>query len=230
MDWKAAAKRAIPPTLLNNLLLTFPALYRTRIVRYETTLAAGHGIDDLVLQLEQVLLLEGEIIECGSSRCGASVIMANELHARGVRKTIYACDSFTGFDRLELANEKRLGLTGASDRAFTSTSLAYVKQKLRRLGVDGTVVPVQGYFRDTLPQFVSPLCFALVDCDLRESMTYCAETLWPRLVAGARMVFDDYCEPNFKGAKLAVDAFVAHYGAEIAEHGLLRRLYCVRKG
>jgi O-methyltransferase len=229
MDWRAAAKRAIPSALLNNLLLTFPALYRTGIVRYETTLADGHGIDDLVSQLEHVLHLEGEIIECGSSRCGASVIMAYELRARGVRKTIYACDSFTGFDRVELANEQRQGLTGASDTAFTSTSLAYVKRKLHRLGVDDAVLPVQGFFRDTLPQLDSPLCFALVDCDLRESMTYCAETLWPKLVAGARMVFDDYCEPNFRGAKLAVDAFVARHGSEIAEHGLLRRLYCVRK-
>jgi hypothetical protein len=230
MDWKAAAKRAIPPALLNNLLLTFPSLYGTRLVRYETTLASDHGIDDLVSQLAAVLHLEGEIIECGSSRCGASVIMANELRARGVRKTIYACDTFAGFDRLELVNEQRLGLTGASDKAFTSTSLAYVQKKLRRLGVDGTIVPVQGFFRDTLPQLACPLCFALVDCDLRESMTYCAETLWPRLVPGARMVFDDYCEPNFKGAKLAVDAFVAGHGSEIAERGLLRRLYCVRKG
>jgi len=230
MDWRVAVKRAIPPALLNNVLLAFPMLYRTRLVRYETTLADDHGIEELIAQLAAALPLEGEIIECGSSRCGASVIMANELRARGIGKTIYACDSFTGFDRRELANERRLGLTGATEKAFTSTSLAYVQKKLRRLGVERTVVPVPGYYRDTLPQFDMRFCFALVDCDLRESMTYCAETLWPRLVAGARMVFDDYSEPNFKGAKLAVDAFVSRHGAEIGEHGLLRRLYCVRKG
>ena len=43
------------------------------------------------------------------------------------------------------------------------------------------------------------------------------------------MLFDNYGSADFKGARLAVDAFVeAHRGA-IAEHGLLRRLYYVAR-
>ncbi len=229
MDWRAAIKQAIPPAFLNRVLLTLPFLYRTRLVYYETSLRDGHGIDDLLSQLHLALGLDGDIIECGSSRCGASAIMANHLRSRQPRKTIFACDSFEGFDRVELARERKAGLTRASEHAFTSTSYEYVQGKLRRLGMDRVVVPVKGYFRDTLPNLNRRFCLALIDCDLRDSILYCAQTLWPRLVPGGRMVFDDYASADFQGARLAVDAFVAAHGLGIEGHGLLRRLYYVCK-
>ena len=229
MDWRASVKKCIPTALLNRALLTFPLLYRTRLVYYETTLRDGHGIDDLLCQLDLALGLAGDIIECGSSRCGASAIMASFLQAKHAAKTVYACDSFEGFDRTELARERQSGRTRAPERAFTSTSYSYVRQKLRTLGLDGIVEPVKGYFRDTLPGLDRCFCLALIDCDLRDSMLYCAQTLWPRIVPSGCMLFDDYASEDFQGARLAVDAFVAARASEILEHGLLRRLYYVRK-
>jgi len=229
MHWRSAVKQAIPPAILNRVLLAFPVLYRTRLVCYETTLRDGHGIDDLLSQLDLALGLDGDIIECGCSRCGASAMMANYLRSRQVRRKVYACDSFEGFDRAELAREREAGLTTACDRAFTSTSYEYVQEKLRKLNLGGLVVPVKGYFQHTLPHLNLRLCLALIDCDLRDSILYCAKTLWPRLVPGGRMVFDDYASADFRGARLAVDAFVAAHAAEISEHGPLRRLYYVRR-
>lgn len=138
MDWRAAVKHAIPPDLLNRVLLAFPFLYRTRLVCYETNLRDGHGIDDLLSQLHLALGLDGDIIECGSSRCGASVIMANRLRSRQPPKTIYACDSFEGLDRVELARERKAGLTRASEHAFTSTSYEYVQGNCAGLGWAGS--------------------------------------------------------------------------------------------
>jgi hypothetical protein len=229
MDWRVGIKRAIPPRLLNALLLRFPGLYVTQLVRQETSLVENRGVEDLVAQLERVLALEGDIVECGSSRCGSSVIMATRLRRGGVRKTLYACDSYRGFDPDELREERRRGLTKAPENAFTSTSLDYVRKKLRKLGMDDIVVPVPGYFRDTLPGLGTGFCFVFVDCDLQESMSFCAETLWPRLRSRGRMVFDDYACRDFAGARLAVDAFVAKHRDEIVEHGLLNRLYYVLK-
>lgn len=229
MNLKQRIKRAIPPALLNRTLLAMPFLYCTPLVNYETNLMDDHGVEDLLAQLDAALNVGGDVIECGSSRCGASIIMANALRLRASQKTIFACDSFEGFDRDELRKEKAAGLTGVSDRAFTTTSLDYVKAKLRALHVDDIVSPVKGYFKDTLPSLAGPFCFAFIDCDLRESMIYCADTLWPRLASGAIMIFDDYAAADFGGARLAIDDIVARHQLEISSHSLLHRLYSLRK-
>jgi O-methyltransferase len=227
MNWKARAKHAIPPAILNRVLLALPFLYRTRFINYESNLAANGGLDDLLAQLALVLDLEGSVIECGSSRCGTSIILANFLRSRGAERRIYACDSFAGFDPAELRQEREAGLTRAQPTDFTSTSCEYVRAKIARLGVADLVVPVKGFFKDTLPGLGDSFCLALIDCDLGESMRYCAETLWPRLARGGRMLFDDYGSADFKGARQAVDGFVEAHRGTVAEHGLLRRLYHV---
>lgn len=215
--------------MLNGILLTFPFLYRTPLVRYETNLDGGGGLSDLLAEVPGIANLRGDIIECGSSRCGSTVILAKELRRHGVKKTIYACDSYEGFDRAELRKEKALGWTQAPEDAFTSTSFEYVKRKVRRLGVDDIVVPVKGYFQQTLPGLTGDLAMALIDCDLKDSMAYSAEQIWPRLVSGGRLLFDDYLAENWKGARQAVDEFVAAHQGEIASHGLRTRLYGLTK-
>lgn len=225
MNWKAGIKHLIPPALLNNLLLTFPALYQTNIVYYETNLRQNQGIEELLAQLNLVLDRAGDIIECGSSRCGASVIMAKQLQSKQVHKIIYACDSFEGFDRLELEKERKASLTEAPDSAFTSTSYEYVKKKVEKLGVDHIVVPIKGFFQETLPHLKANFCFALIDCDLKDSIIYTAEMIWPNLVSGGRMVFDDYTAEDYRAARLGIDFFINKYQHEIAEHGLMNRLY-----
>ncbi len=230
MNWKQHIKQVIPPSILNSILLTFPFLYRTQLVCYESNLQASGGLDDLLSQLKPVLYLEGNIAECGSSRCGTSIIMANYLRSHQVQKTIYALDSFEGFDRVELERDRKLGLTTASEDAFTSTSYNYVKTKIEKLGVADVVVPIEGFFRDTLPHIESnQLCFALIDCDLKDSIIYCAETIWPKLASRGRIVFDDYTAERYKGARLGIDFFVDTYADEISEHGLMNRLYYVCK-
>lgn len=224
-SWKASLKHTIPPVLLNSLLLRFPSLYRTKLVFYETNLRAAGGIDELLAQLATVLDVEGEIIECGSSRCGASIIMANYLHARQANKKILACDSYEGFDPSELKREQDAGLTAATSSAFTSTSYSYVQKKIAALKLQDTVIPIKGYFQDSLPDIPGPFCLALIDCDLRDSLVYAAETIWPNLSSRGRILFDDYLDPEFRGAKQGVDLFVEKHQAEISAHGLLNRLY-----
>jgi hypothetical protein len=225
---KVMLKRAVPQRLLNQALLTFPALYHSKLVNYETNMGRS-GLEDLISQLGQAINLPGDIVECGSSRCGASVIMANYCRRRGVKKKIYACDSFQGFDKQELMKERAAGLTSTPMTAFTSTSYDYVRQKMSRLGLEEIVRPVKGYFAETLPQMNVPVCFVLIDCDLADSIAYCAEEMWPHLTSQGRMLFDDYQEDEFRGARLGVDQFVQRYTAQIECHGMLQQLYVIKK-
>lgn len=226
---KRRLKKAIPPKALNATLLRFPRLYSTSIVNYETNLTAQRGVEDLLSQLQLAVAVPGDIAECGSSRCGGTVLMAKRLEQLGVRRQIYACDSFEGFDLDELRRERTKGLTTSSDDAFTSTSYDYVTKKLARLGVDDVVTPVKGYFEATLPSLEGALCMVFIDCDLRDSLVYCADTLWDQLSPGGRIVFDDYTSDEYLGAREGVDQLVADRGDAIAEHGLLNRLYYIVK-
>jgi hypothetical protein len=213
---------------MNALLIRFPGLYKTRLVGYESHMTR-EGLEQLLAQLELVSNVAGDIVECGSAHCGTSVVMARYANARGLRKVVFACDSYTGFDQAELARERASGLTTVTPTAFTSTSYRYVKRKIAALGMERAVLPVQGYFKDTLPGLPGPFCLALVDCDLRDSLLFAANTVWPRLSPGARLLFDDYTNPGFKGAHGGVDLFVQSHQEEIDEHGLVSPLYYVVK-
>ena len=220
--------------LCDALLLRFPSLYETKLVTYESILKQAvdepSGIDELLAQMAMVLNVEGDIIECGCWRCGSSVIMANYLRTKQVNKKILACDSFEGFDRAELEREQKAGLTTAPSNAFSFASYSYVQKKIAALRLQDIVVPIKGYFQDTLPTLSGPFCLALIDCDLRDSSLYSAETIWPNLSSRGRILFDDYSDNYmFYGPKQGVDMFVQKYQAEISEHGLLNRLYYVCK-
>jgi O-methyltransferase len=225
---RALMKRALPGPLLDGLLLLVPRLYSIGPVMYETSLDRAR-VDELLGQLRAVRHLPGDVIEAGSSRCGASILMAMDLRASGVDKRVLACDTYEGFDRAELAREREAGLCDAPDGAFTSTSLAYVRSKLAVLGMSDRVIPVPGPFSATLPGLSGPFCMVFVDCDLRDSLVAAAEALWPRLSPGGRLVFDDYGDRRWGGARLGVDEFVSTHGREIREHGLVGRLYAVAK-
>ncbi len=220
--------------LPTSILLAFPFIYRLKFVNYESFMQKNNGIEDLITKLKTVLNVNGDIIECGSARCGTTIIIANYLKAKGISKKVYALDLFgQGFDLQELQEERRLGLTRAKDNAFTrGMSYEYARRKIDRLGLSDIIIPIKGFFEDTLPHIDSEFCLSLIDCDLNKSMTYCAETIWPRVSKNGIMLFDDYdyeLYHSFKGPKIAVDNFVSKYRNDISEHGLLNRLYYVVK-
>jgi hypothetical protein len=217
-DPRLLIKRIVPSKVLDRALLSVPALYRTRLVNYETNLDRSK-VRVLADRLREVSPLEGDVIECGSSRGGSAAIMAFTLCELGRDKMVFACDSFEGFDRQELTAEREAGLTRVSSEAFTSTSLAYVNRKFAVLGVGDVITPIPGYFRDTLPSLDRRFCFAFIDCDLRNSLSYCANQLWPRLTPGGQMVFDDYQASGWSGAALGVGDFLSEQSETIAAHG-----------
>ena len=211
-------------------MLLFPSLYRLPFVNYESNMSHD-GLEDIHNLLNDAIVSPGDIVECGSSRCGTSLLIARHLRSLNIHKKVYALDSFEGFPRDEFEREKSMGLTDATIRAFTSTNFEYVVAKLRRLGYADCVVPVRGFFEDTLPSVAhrSEYSFVLIDCDLQKSMRYCADTLWPRLVPGGIMAFDDYRSKEFRGARLAIDSFVSSRQSEMKSHGLLNRIFYAKK-
>jgi len=225
---KVKIAKSIPPRILNCLLLLFPFLYETRFINFESY-SDDNGLKELLKGLEDTKKIPGNIIECGCARCGTSVILARYLKANNIKKKVYSLDSFEGFDPKELKKEKKDGFTKADSNAFSYNSYEYVIKKIRKLGVSDILFPIKGFFQQTLPKVNSDFCMGFIDCDLSESITYTAETVWSRLSNNGFLFFDDYGFENFQGVKPAVDEFIKKHQNEIAHHGLLKRLYYVEK-
>ena len=75
MQWRARAKRLIPPSGLNSLLLRFPSLYRASLINYESNMD-HQALLDLEECLNEAAGVPGDLIECGCSRCGTTAILA----------------------------------------------------------------------------------------------------------------------------------------------------------
>ena len=228
MNIKSSLAKRIPIPILNNFLLFFPFLYKTRFLNYESYVDKI-SINELTQGIENVKNLSGDVIECGSARCGTTCILANYLKNNNIKKKIYALDSFEGFDEIELKKENELGFTHATKKDFSYSSIDYVTKKIKNLQLSEYVTPIKGYFEDSLPKINSDFCFGFIDCDLQKSMEFSAETIWKKLTPGGILFFDDYTSNAFKGAKIAIDNFVNSHNEEIFEHGINHRLYQITK-
>jgi len=233
--------RCLPPRwrqrLRREILLYRPSRYAMDSIRYEQSLAPEE-LEALIAKLDGVLDIPGDVIECGCFLCGTTVHLARHLQARqpgkdlpaprvaaGSPKRIYACDTFEGFDPVELSCQRGKG-DAANRRDYAENDLRYIRRKLRRLGVADRVTLVQGLFQKTLESLSGPFCFAFIDCDLHDSMLYAARTVWPRLSAGGGCVFDDYTNDEYRGVTRAVDTFLTEQASSISEHGrLCRKMY-----
>ena len=231
MSLRQKAKRVLPTPALNFVLLAVPGLYSLPFVQYETNIWEHGGLADICRLLEETSHCPGDVIECGASRCGTSIIMASHIRRLHSSKIVYALDSFRGFPPDEVAHERSSGLSNISAFDHTSTSLDYVTKKIRKLGYTRYVVPVPGFFSRTLPRIASQstFSFAFVDCDLKESTAFCCRNVWPRLDSGGILAIDDYIGLRHPGVKVAVDDFVSSNRSEINDLGMMQRLYFVRK-
>lgn len=122
----------------------------------------------------------GDIVEVGVYRGGSATLLAEIARAKGCRLHLF--DTFRGMPFAGVDDKHQVG-------DFHDTSLAAV----RELVPDALFYP--GVFPSTLLEFwaARPLSFVHCDVDQYESTRSVIEHLWPPIVLGGIMWFDD-CE------------------------------------
>lgn len=224
-----AIGKKLPPPIVDNVLLLFPMLYRTKYINYESGINTT-DLQHLLDGIDETISLEGNIIECGSNRCGTSSLLAFHLKSHKSKKKVFALDSFTGMIPEELELERNTLLTDMTPEHYSYNSYEYVVKKIKRLGLNDILIPMKGYFQETLRAIESNFCLGFIDCDLGESVKFCAEEIWPRLVDGGLLFFHDYGHPHFKNVKPVVDAFVKKYEPQIEKRDKLSVvMYYIKK-
>jgi hypothetical protein len=167
----------------------------------------------LLSLFEKTLDLSGEVAECGVFRGRTALALGLMVKERGSGKRVYALDSFTGFD--DVADKEAAYLASGVENsllkkgAFSQTSEALIRRKIGMIGLDGVVVPVKGFFGETLPRMPEArYCFVHLDCDLAASYQECLDYFYPRVVPGGYICFDEYRISGWPLTTQAIDEFL----------------------
>lgn len=127
--------------------------------------------------------------EVGVYRGGVAWHLAALARQRGI--SLHLFDTFTGIPERDVQDTKH----GIGE--FGDTSLDAVRN-----AIPDAIFHV-GVFPATLPPDLGPLAFVHVDCDQYAATRAAIRLLYPLLIPGGVMLFDDYdCVP---GARQAVD-------------------------
>jgi O-methyltransferase len=175
--------------------------------------------------IDQTLRLKDNIIECGVYRGCTLLGMAHRLALRGIRDAqLIGCDSFEGFpaptteDALSDGSFHERALQGV----YHDTSYEKLSAQISALGFVQNIKLLKGFFDQTLLE-LGDLRFKLVhlDCDLYQSYVTCLDFLYPRVVPGGYMIFDEYdlAAPAYPGARKAIDQFFADKPEKLQQLG-----------
>jgi O-methyltransferase len=141
----------------------------------------------------------GDFIEAGVYRGGTAKFLRNILD-KAPAKTLRLFDTFSGMP----TTDSNADFHKQGD--FADTNLEDVKAWI---GADRV-----SYHPGFIPETFAGLederfAFAHVDVDIRQSVLDCCVFIYPRMIKGGVMVFDDYGLPTCPGARMAVDEFFA---------------------
>lgn len=181
-------------------------------------------LTNFAFAVHQIHNIRGHIIEAGVGAGSSLVMLAKLRNALCPDRRIIAFDSFRGFPQ-DAIN------AGKSMPGHGNPTLDLVKGHVALAELDPEdITYIEGYFEDSIPSYSDgPIALLHIDVDLGKSYTEVLTGLWPHLVVGGIVIFDEYDEPKalekWPDAKPAIDAFLADKNFEkIASPSLTRRM------
>ncbi|MBU0778351.1 TylF/MycF family methyltransferase [Patescibacteria group bacterium] len=168
--------------------------------------------------------LPGDIVELGVYRGVSLMAWANFLEVRNMgdrAKQVIGFDNwagFTSFDEKDGKEDTRVNKVIGGYNAATFKEILIdaitIFDKDRFIPHKPRILLVDGNIEDTIPRFVveNPglrISLLHVDCDLYQPTKVALEVLWPRVVNGGVVIFDDYGIRPWEGESTAVDEYFA---------------------
>ncbi len=144
--------------------------------------------------VEQTAKLSGDIIEIGVYRGGSGLLMAKNAKLCGIPCTVYLCDTFNGVVK---AGEHDFTYKGGE---FSDTSESTVEMTTKQACLNNVKI-LKGVFPDETGFRIADRKFRLchIDVDVYQSAHDILEWIWPRMVHGGVIIYDDYASEECKG-------------------------------
>ena len=171
------------------------------------SMAGLRRLDDLQACVEAIVRdgVEGDLIEAGTWRGGASILIRATLDALGAEdRKVWLADSFQGFPA---ADEQFARSTTSPSRSRTCAPTS------RGSATSGACASSRASLEDTLPGLAGERWSLLrLDGDTYEAIWTTLQALYPGLSAGGYVVVDDY--GVLEECRRAVDEFRAQHGID----------------
>lgn len=167
-----------------------------RIIGDNLTFLFKHKFETILRNRKNIEKLEGDIVECGVWKGGASIFMGHLFP----KKKLWACDSFEGFQSLNESlykynSEKEDTWNESFMKDVMTLPLDEVKNNFKRYGLEGNNIEfLKGYVKDTLHPDVCQIrdiALLRVDVDAYSATREVLEYLYPKVVKGGYIIFDD---------------------------------------
>jgi O-methyltransferase len=178
------------------------------------TMVGLQRLDDLQRCVESLVAegVEGDLIEAGVWRGGASILMRATLDTFGAAdRTVWVVDSFSGFPGPAAEASPPRGRRDLSHFDFLAVPLEEVRANFERFGLQEGVRFVPGLFEETMPKLLGGRWSLIrLDGDTYGATRVTLESLYPGLSAGGYLIVDDY--ELLPECKRAVDEYRAEHG------------------
>jgi O-methyltransferase len=165
------------------------------------TLVDQYRAYELWSLVEQSRKLDGSLLEVGVWRGGTGAIIAQQAQRCGILNPVYLCDTFTGVVKAGRRDSDYRG----GEHADTSPRIA---EDLigGRLKLDNVRI-LQGIFPEETAAAIAHerFRFCHIDVDVYASARDILDWVWPRLVVGGIVVYDDYGFAGCDGVRRHVE-------------------------
>lgn len=181
-------------------------------------------------QLERIRDVQGDIVECGVSIGHGALLFLLLSQYLGVERTYYGFDSFEGFPD-PVAKDGTTPITGKDFWATPPETVLRVLQdgRVPERIIRDRVRLVKGFFDKTLSSYEGRIALLHLDGDLYESYKVPLATLYDKVVRGGIIMFDEYADPRWQGARKAIDEFFADKPEAVVPHAKCTWKYYVEK-
>lgn len=152
------------------------------------TVVDGYRMYNLWSMVGQVSKLpEGVMVEVGVCQGGSGALMASRAKALGIPAPMYLCDTFNGLVKQSEKDSFHKDGTFNRPRSF-------VEEVTKKLDVVDYVTILEGIFPEDTAHLIKEdkIRFCHIDVDIYQSTKDVNEWIWPRLVVGGVVVYDDY--------------------------------------
>jgi hypothetical protein len=166
--------------------------------------------------------LPGDVVELGVYRGASLMSWANFLEVRNVgdrAKQVIGFDNWKGFTEFapqDGAEDLRVnkvigGYNGGEFKEILEDAIA-IYDRDRFIPYKPRILLVDGNIEESVPRFIQEqpglrISLLHIDCDLYRPTRTALEALWPRIVTGGVVVFDDYGVRPWEGESAAADEY-----------------------
>jgi Macrocin-O-methyltransferase (TylF) len=190
---------------------------------------------------EKISALQGDVVECGVGKGNTFLMLCYLAGASSIQRTVRGFDSFAGFPQPSV-HDVSYRNPRAGEWCVPET---LVRERLKTAGVHDAYPQLQvcitpGFLGETLPKEAHApyeIAFLHLDVDIYDSYRDGLQYLFPKVVPGGIVAFDEYrefspkrpTEEKWPGCTKAVDEYLAPLGYTPVYHPETRKYFVMKR-